>query len=136
MKKGKEWQGYSILCLGIPLIWVSQCSLCFTGLEEWRDLTCQCSLIASHGLSLTCWRIKGAQDWLLLSCKQWELFTEYRKIEEFATNLEICNDFAERGVQFITNLIDKTQNEDQIQALLQVVEHHRNLVLTSNLKKS
>ena len=59
-----------------------------------------------------------------------ELFTEYRQFREFVSKLAICNYIAERGVQLITNFIDKTQDEDQIQALLQVVEHHRSLVST------
>ena len=80
--------------------------------------------------------LRGPQDWLLLSCNQWEIFSEYKQFKEFTSNLAICNDVAERGVQLISNYIEKTQDEDQIQALLQVVEYHRSLVSTLNLKKS
>ena len=74
-------------------------------------------------LSLT-----GPQDWLQLSSNMWTMFTEYRKIAEFANNLPVTNDLAERGINLITEYINKSEDEDQRQALLQVVEYHRNLV--------
>ena len=46
----------------------------------------------------------------------------------------MCNDIAERGVSLITNFINKTESEEQRQAMLQVVEHHRTLV--ADTKKS
>ena len=63
-----------------------------------------------------------------LSSNMWTMFTEYRKIAEFANNLPVTNDLAERGINLITEYINKSEDEDQRQALLQVVEYHRNLV--------
>ena len=73
----------------------------------------------------------GSQDWLLLSCKQWEIFEVYRSLKEFVSNLVICNDLAERGIQLISRFISQTESEKQRQALLQVVEYHRDVVPTS-----
>lgn len=72
--------------------------------------------------------LTGPQDWLQLSSNMWTMFTEYRKIAEFANNLPVTNDLAERGIHLITEYINKSEDEDQRQALLQVVEYHRNLV--------
>ena len=72
--------------------------------------------------------LSGPQDWLQLPCNMWIMFSEYRKLVEFATNLPVTNDLAERGIHLITEYINKSANEDQRQALLQVVEYHRSLV--------
>ena len=72
--------------------------------------------------------LSGPQDWLQLPSNMWTMFSEYRKLVEFATNLPVTNDLAERGIHLITEYINKSANEDQRQALLQVVEYHRDLV--------
>ena len=77
--------------------------------------------------------LSGPQDWLQLPSHMWSMFSEYRKIVEFATNLPVVNDLAERGCHMITEYINKSSNEEQRQALLQVVEYHRTLV--PNLSK-
>ena len=80
--------------------------------------------------------LTGPQNWLFLSCNQWEILSKYRQFKEFTSNLAICNNVAEQGVQLFSNYIEKTQDEFQIQALLQVVEYHYSLVSTLNLKKN
>ena len=55
--------------------------------------------------------LTGPQDWLLLSCNQWEIFSEYKQFKEFTSNLAICNDVAERGVQLISNFIIKAEKK-------------------------
>ena len=72
--------------------------------------------------------LSGPQDWLQLPCSMWTMFSEYRKIVEFATNLPVTNDLAERGIHLITEYINKSANESQRQALLQVVEYQRGIV--------
>ena len=79
--------------------------------------------------------LSGNQDWLTIPAKLWPNFVEFRKFKEFAENLSVCNDVAERGIALITKFVDQTQSEEQRQALLQVVEFHRNLV-TSTKKSS
>jgi hypothetical protein len=35
-------------------------------------------------------------DWLLTPCAMWPLFSDYRRLEEFALNVSVTNDLAER----------------------------------------
>ena len=72
--------------------------------------------------------LDGPQDWLQMPCTMWPVFSEYRKFSAFATNLPVTNDLAERGIHLITQFINKSSNEEQRQALLQVVEYQRNLL--------
>ena len=72
--------------------------------------------------------LTGPQDWLQLTSNMWDMFSEYRRFAEFATNLPVTNDLAERGIHLISEFINKSADENQRQALLQVVEYHRALV--------
>ena len=78
--------------------------------------------------------LTGTQDWMTIPATLWDNFQDFRKFKEFAENVSVCNDVAERGVALITKYINKVQCEEQRQALLQVVELHRGLV--TNIKKS
>ena len=78
--------------------------------------------------------LTGSQDWLTIPPNLWSNFQEFRKLKEFSENISVCNDIAERGVALITSFINKTESEEQRQALLQVVEHHRAMV--TDTKKS
>ena len=71
----------------------------------------------------------GSQDWLTIPPSLWNNFQEYRKFREFVQNVSVCNDIAERGVSLITTFINLTESEEQRQAMLQVVEHHRSMVV-------
>ena len=74
----------------------------------------------------------GSQDWLTIPPHLWDNFQEYRRFREFVQNVSVCNDIAERGVSLITAFINKTESEEQRQAMLQVVEHHRSMVVDAN----
>ena len=37
-----------------------------------------------------------SQEWLLVSCSAWHLIPDYQRLEEFARNLPVTNDIAER----------------------------------------
>lgn len=50
---------------------------------------------------------------------------DYRYARDFATELEVTNDCVERGVKLIGDFKDYTEDEEQRQFLLQVVEDHR-----------
>ena len=78
--------------------------------------------------------LTGSQDWLTIPPRLWNNFQEFRKFKKFVENISVCNDIAERGVSLINNFINKTESEEQRQAMLQVVEHHRTLV--ADTKKS
>ena len=74
----------------------------------------------------------GPQDWLTVPASLWDNFHEYRRFKEFVENVSVCNDIAERGVSLITAFINKTESEEQRQAMLQVVENHRSMVVDTN----
>ena len=92
-------------------------------LSDLSELVSSDSWLVFDKLGLT-----GSQDWLSIPPNLWKNFKEFRKFSEFVENISVCNDIAERGVSLITTFINKTQSEEQRQAMLQVVEHHRALV--------
>ena len=68
------------------------------------------------------------QDWMQLPSQYWDLMTDYRTARDFVRSLEVTNDCAERGVKIINDFKDVTEDEEQLQYALQVIEHHRRLV--------
>ena len=71
-------------------------------------------------------RIK--ETFLDLSPEQWEEDEGFQEGRRKLEILKFVNDGAERGVVMITTFNDSlTKNEENKQALLQVVEHHRRL---------
>ena len=70
----------------------------------------------------------GPQDWLQAPASFWHLFEEFRKLEEFANNISVVNDIAERGIHLMSDYISHCESEEQRQALFQCVEYHRALV--------
>ena len=54
--------------------------------------------------------LTGPQDWLQLPSNMWTMFTEYRQIAEFANNLPVTNDLAERGIHLITEYINEMRH--------------------------
>ena len=77
-------------------------------------------------------QLSGKQDWLKISPSLSDQFEEFQKLKEFVLNLPVCNDVAERGVALISGFINSVESEGQREALLQVVEYHRNLVKDTN----
>ena len=74
-----------------------------------------------------------SDSWLIFDkLGLWDNFHEFRKFKGFVENVSVCNDIAERGVSLITAFINKTESEEQRQAMLQVVEHHRSMVVDTN----
>ena len=55
----------------------------------------------------------------------WEKFSDFRKFKDFALNVSVVNDLAERGMHLITEFASMCSNKEGRQALLQVVEQHR-----------
>ena len=97
------------------------------------DVPCMSSFVDSDSwLVFDILGLTGAQDWLTIPAGLWENFLEFRKLKEFALNISVCNDIAERGVALITSYMNKVESEEQRQALLQVVEYHRELVKNTN----
>jgi hypothetical protein len=65
------------------------------------------------------------QEWLQTPVKMWELFSDYRKFKDYVSNVSVVNDLAERGMHMITEFASKCENKEEREALLQVVEQHR-----------
>ena len=72
--------------------------------------------------------LKGSQDWLLNPTSYWHLSPEFNMLLEFANNLVVVNDLAERGVHLATDFIKRVESEEQRDALFQVVEEFRDRV--------
>ena len=60
--------------------------------------------------------LNNTQDWLLVSSDLWENYDEYNELKDFAMNLTVKNDIAEKGIAMITQFINKS--EEQRSALL------------------
>ena len=70
--------------------------------------------------------LDGVQEWLQTPPTMWEMFAEYRKLKDYVVNVCVVNDLAERGMHLITKFAGKCKNTEERQALLQVVEQHKN----------
>ena len=71
--------------------------------------------------------MKDSQDWLQTPVKMWDLFSDYKKLQEYVCNVHVVNDLAERGMHLITEFASKCENKEEREALLQVVEQHRKM---------
>ena len=70
--------------------------------------------------------LKDPQEWMQTPASLWDKFSDYRKFRDFGLNLSVVNDIAERGIKLVSDFIERCRDEGQRQALLQVVEEHRN----------
>ena len=73
-------------------------------------------------------QLNGSQDWLLAPATSWSLSPDYSVLEEFAQNLLVVNDLAERGIHMASDCIDSVQSEEQRAALFQIVDDFRSRV--------
>lgn len=64
-------------------------------------------------------------SWMNQPIAEWNRSKAYNKLFHFVTTIRVVNDIAERGIKLITDYIAKSNDEIQRQALLQVVEYHR-----------
>ena len=74
--------------------------------------------------------MEGAQEWMQTPVKNWQMFAEFRKLEGFISNVSVTNDLAERGIKMTSDFLHLCRDEEQLQALLQGVEEHRDLFPT------
>ena len=68
--------------------------------------------------------LKDEQEWLQTLFIMWDKFKNFRFLVQ-VLSLTVVNDLAERGIHLATDFIDRCRDEEQRQALLQVVEDHR-----------
>ena len=66
-----------------------------------------------------------SQEWLQTPASMWEKFSDFRKFKDFALNVSVVNDLAERGMHLITEFASMCSNKEGRQALLPLVEQHR-----------
>ena len=72
--------------------------------------------------------------WLNNSVSSWEDDEDFQKIRTIIVNCKVVNDAAERGVKLIQDFFHSiTNDEEQRQYLLQVIEQNRSLI--PNFKK-
>ena len=64
-------------------------------------------------------------EWLQKPVEEWNSDPGYKTVHKYVNSLAVVNDGAERGVKLAQDLIDRTEDEDQLQALAQVVAWHR-----------
>ena len=90
-----------------------------------RSVTCLTDLVTDRSWLL--FNLLNVQntEWLREPVEKWDDANDFRKMQKFVLNLAVVNDGAERGISLLQELIDRTQDEDQLQALAQVVSWHR-----------
>ena len=66
--------------------------------------------------------------WLESPVAEWEDFPSYIKVRDFIHDLLVVNDGAERGIKLMQELLDRTQDEEDLQYLMQCVSYHRKLI--------
>ena len=76
--------------------------------------------------------VETKPEWLLIPSKHWETFEDFRRMKEFAENLPITNDTAERGMALIKTYIEKVCDESDKQDLIQLVANWRKAVPSLN----
>ena len=76
--------------------------------------------------------VETKPEWLLIPSKHWETFEDFRRMKEFAENLPVTNDTAERGMALIKTYIDKVCDESDKQDLIQLVANWRKAVPSFN----
>ena len=75
-------------------------------------------------------------DWLELDPVIWETSSSYLKFKNFALNLTIVNDPAERGEGLVKEFISSFQSEPSCQANLLAVSKHRAVIQKNSRKES
>ena len=98
----------------------------FPDVDKIKDLELDDLISSKSWLLFDLLGLFGPQDWLITSPETWHEIPSYQALEGFAANVTVVNDVAERGVKLITDFIEKCEDEGQREALLQVVEDHRN----------
>ena len=103
------------------------------------DIPDLASLVSSESwLIFNLLELNGSQDWMTIPANLWDNFVDFKKFKEFAENLSVCNDIAERGVALISSYINRAESKEKREALIQVAELYRSLVTNtdkSSLKK-
>ena len=69
------------------------------------------------------------EDWLSEQPNKWQNMAEFKEAQHVVRNIRVVNDAAERAIKLITEYSTKiSKDEDEKQALFQVIENHRKLI--------
>ena len=70
--------------------------------------------------------LKLSRDFLSLDLETWKSRKDYRHARDTVASLQVVNDCAECAVKLATDFnLAMTQDEEQLQLIFQVIEHHR-----------
>ena len=64
---------------------------------------------------------KESHAWMDLKAEQWNQDKNYQKFRNFARNIDVVNDRAERGIKLIQDFIHSSRNEEHLQNLIIVM---------------
>ena len=70
----------------------------------------------------------GNHSWLDAPVALWPCVPTYMQVRDFIYQLLTVNDGAERGIKLMQELIDKTNDEEELQYLAQCVTQHRKAI--------
>lgn len=73
-------------------------------------------------------------DWMQVPVNYWKNMVGYQKLELIVRRFEVVSDSAERSVKLMSDFKDVCIEENEQQALFQVLEQYRNQVANSNAK--
>jgi hypothetical protein len=73
-------------------------------------------------------------EWMQVPVKYWKNMVGYRKLELIVRGFEVVNESAELSEKLMSDFVDVCINENEQQALFQVLEQYRNQVTNSNSK--
>lgn len=67
------------------------------------------------------------QEWIQMLAHMWENCSSYNLVREYVETVSVTNNVAKRGTELITDFSHQSKDGEQRQALLQMVEHLRNM---------
>ena len=116
----------------IPLVYsMKECvssSLCMNESDELFPKNTLASLVVVKSYLL--FNLLKIEDlsWLKPLVSLWRCFLSYMKVKSLLNDLAVVNDGAERGIKLMQELIDRTEDEAELQHLAQCVSHHRRFI--------
>ena len=99
----------------------------FPDITNIEDIALENFIAAESWLLFDLLGLSGPQNWLQTSPDTWHEIPEYLALSEFIENVSVTNDIAERGVKLMTDFIEKCHDEEQRDAITQVIEEHRKM---------
>ena len=99
----------------------------FLSIDDNNDIELEDLISSESWLLFDLLGLNDHQQWLLTPPSTWYDVEEYQILNKFISSVSVTNDLAERGVKLISDFIDKCADEEQRDALTQIVEEHRRM---------